>query len=95
MDSMHQLQRSLLFPIVEFLMRIDKDEFESVEFMASSGDASYATFKTKEGETKEKPIRIGGRYPLEDPEGWSPHAFIVKIAKKKDMTYKFTVSGLA
>jgi len=95
MDSMHQLQRSLLFPIVEFLMRIDKDEFESVEFMASSGDAAYATFKTKEGETKEKPIRIGGGYPLEDPEGWSPHAFIVKIAKKKDMTYKFTVSGLA
>eukprot|EP00979_Chaetoceros_neogracilis_P001437 scaffold249_cov262-Chaetoceros_neogracile.AAC.4 len=63
--------------------------------MASSGDAAYASFKTKEGETKEKPIRIGEGYPLEDPESWSSPAFIVKIAKKKDMTYKFAVSGLA
>ena len=82
-------------PYAEFLDRIDKGEVAFVEFMAPSGDAAYATFKTKEGETKEKPIRIGEGYPLEDPEGWSSPAFVIKIVKKKDVPYKFTVPGLA
>jgi len=80
---------------IEFLERIDKGEVEFVEFMAPSGDAAYATFKVKEGEIKEKPIRIGEGYPLEDPEGWSSPAFVVKIVKKKEVPYKFTVPGLA
>jgi len=82
-------------PYSEFLDRIDNGEVEFVEFMAPNGDAAYVTFKAKDGEAKQKPIRIGDGYPLEDPEGWSSPAFVVKIVKKKDVPYKFTVPALA
>jgi len=62
---------------------------------APSGDAAYVTFKAKDGEAKQKPIRIGEGYPIEDPEGWSSPAFVVKIVKKKDIPFKFTVAALA
>jgi hypothetical protein len=82
-------------PYSEFLDRIDKGEVEFVEFMAPSGDAAYVTFKAKDGEAKQTPIRIGEGYPIEDPEGWSSPAFVVKIVKKKDIPFKFTVAALA
>lgn len=82
-------------PYVDFLEKLDKGEVEFVEFMAPNGDAAYATFKPQEGENKEAPIRIGEGYPIEDPEGWSSPAFVVKSVKKKGVPYKFTVPELA
>jgi hypothetical protein len=84
----------------DFLIRLDANEVEFVEFMAPNGDAAYATFKPKVGadgvlETKEAPIRIGEGYPIEDPEGWSSPAFVVKSVAKKGVPYKFTVPLLA
>ncbi len=66
-------------PYSDFLRRLDADEIEFVEFMAPNGDAAYVTFKAKEGMEKSKPIRIGEGYPIEDPEGWSSPAFVVKV----------------
>jgi len=82
-------------PYVDFLKRLDDGDVEFVEFLAPNGDAAYATFKPKEGEEKSKPIRIGEGYPIEDPEGWSSPAFVVKSVKKKGVPYKFTVPALA
>lgn len=67
-------------PYIDFLKRLDSDEVEFVEFLAPNGDAAYVTFKAKEGEEKMKPIRIGEGYPIEDPEGWSSPAFVVKVS---------------
>jgi hypothetical protein len=83
-------------PYVEFLERLDKGEVEFVEFMAPNGDAAYVTFKSKEGgEIKERPIRIGEGYPIEDPEGWSSPSFVVKAVQKRGVPFKFTVPALA
>lgn len=82
-------------PYMEFLERMDKGEVEFVEFMAPNGDAAYVTFKSKEGEGKQKPIRIGDGYPIEDPEGWSSPSFVVKAVQKKGVPFKFTVPALA
>lgn len=86
-------------PYSEFLDRLDNGEVEFVEFMAPNGDAAYATFKptadADDKEVKQPPIRIGQGYPIEDPEGWSSPAFVVKIAKKRNLPYKFTVPMLA
>lgn len=79
-------------PYAEFLARMDKDEVEFVEFLAPNGDAAYVTFKPKEGESKEKPIRIGEGYPIEDPKGWSSPAFVVKSVEKKKVPYKVSFS---
>lgn len=85
----------------EFLARLDKGEVSFVEFMAPDGDEAYATFQTKgdggEAATvvKEKPIRIGEGYPVEDHGGWSSPAFVVKSVAKKGVPYKFTVRALA
>lgn len=67
-------------PYVDFLTKLDAGEVEFVEFLAPNGDAAYATFKAKDGEAKMKPIRIGEGYPIEDPEGWSSPAFVVKVS---------------
>ena len=77
----------------DFLTRLDANEVEFVEFMAPNGDAAYATFKPKAGadgvlEKKEAPIRIGEGYPIEDPEGWSSPAFVVKSVAKQGVPYK-------
>lgn len=69
-------------PYLDFLKSLDQGEVEFVEFLAPNGDAAYATFKAKEGEEKMKPIRIGEGYPIEDPEGWSSPAFVVKVSKR-------------
>jgi len=86
-------------PYAEFLTRMDKGEVLFVEFMAPSGDAAYVTFTDVKGEDgqmiKQLPIRIGEGYPIEDPEGWSSPAFVVKSVKKKGVPYKFTVPALA
>jgi len=79
----------------EFLERMDKEEVEFVEFLAPNGDVAYVTFKSKEGASKEKPIRIGEGYPIEDPKGWSSPAFVVKSVKKKGVPFKFTLPMLA
>lgn len=82
-------------PYQDFLKRLDAGEVEFVEFLAPNGDAAYATFKKNDGEGGDaKPIRIGEGYPIEDPEGWSSPAFVIKIVKKKGVAYKFTVPGL-
>lgn len=81
----------------DFLIRLDKDEVEFVEFLAPNGDAAYVTFKSTSetgAEEKMKPIRIGEGYPIEDPEGWSSPAFVVKAVKKRGVAYKFTVPML-
>eukprot|EP00580_Thalassiosira_gravida_P000170 CAMPEP_0201600184 /NCGR_PEP_ID=MMETSP0492-20130828/1353_1 /ASSEMBLY_ACC=CAM_ASM_000837 /TAXON_ID=420259 /ORGANISM="Thalassiosira gravida, Strain GMp14c1" /LENGTH=258 /DNA_ID=CAMNT_0048062901 /DNA_START=128 /DNA_END=904 /DNA_ORIENTATION=- len=44
--------------------------------------------------TESKPIRIGEGYPIEDPEGWSSPAFVIKAVAKKGVPYKFVVPGL-
>ena len=68
-----------------------------MQFLAPNGDAAYATFKSS-GDSKEsnsKPIRIGEGYPIEDPEGWSSPAFVIKAVAKKGVPYKFVVPGLS
>eukprot|EP00557_Chaetoceros_sp_GSL56_P008503 CAMPEP_0176488930 /NCGR_PEP_ID=MMETSP0200_2-20121128/6991_1 /TAXON_ID=947934 /ORGANISM="Chaetoceros sp., Strain GSL56" /LENGTH=143 /DNA_ID=CAMNT_0017885985 /DNA_START=189 /DNA_END=617 /DNA_ORIENTATION=+ len=82
-------------PYAEFLERLDRGEVEFVEFMAPNGDAAYVTFKSKEGAEKDKPIRIGDGYPIEDPEGWSSPSFVVKAVQKRNVPFKFTVPALA
>ncbi len=67
-------------PYSDFLSKLDANEVEFVEFLAPNGDAAYVTFKAKEGEEKMNPIRIGEGYPIEDPEGWSSPAFVVKVS---------------
>lgn len=77
--------------------KLNSDQVDFVEFLAPNGDAAYATFKSS-GEsgttTKSKPIRIGEGYPIEDPEGWSSPAFVIKAVAKKGVPYKFVVPGL-
>eukprot|EP00585_Thalassiosira_rotula_P006602 CAMPEP_0196133748 /NCGR_PEP_ID=MMETSP0910-20130528/2841_1 /TAXON_ID=49265 /ORGANISM="Thalassiosira rotula, Strain GSO102" /LENGTH=222 /DNA_ID=CAMNT_0041393499 /DNA_START=105 /DNA_END=773 /DNA_ORIENTATION=- len=55
-------------------------------------DASKVVSKTET--TNSKPIRIGEGYPIEDPEGWSSPAFVIKAVAKKGVPYKFVVPGL-
>mmetsp|Transcript_22752 Transcript_22752/g.27903 ORF Transcript_22752/g.27903 Transcript_22752/m.27903 type:complete len:186 (-) Transcript_22752:3421-3978(-) len=81
-------------PYVDFLKKLDEGDVEFVEFLAPNGDAAYATFKVKDGEKMMKPIRIGEGYPIEDPEGWSSPAFVIKSVKKKGVAYKFIVPML-
>ena len=80
-------------PFKDFLERIDEVEF--VEFLAPDGDAAYVTFKAKADEEKKKPIRVGQGFPVEQHDGWSSPAFVVKILQKRGIPYKFTVPGLA
>jgi hypothetical protein len=77
----------------EFAERLVKGEVKFVEFMAPDGDAAYVTFKG--GEASSKPIRIGEGYPIEQHDGWSSPAFVVRTVKNYNVPYKFTVPGLA
>ena len=63
-----------------------------MQFLAPNGDAAYATLKSESSNSK--PIRIGEGYPIEDPEGWSSPAFVIKAVAKKGVPYKFVVPGL-
>mmetsp|Transcript_16765 Transcript_16765/g.35209 ORF Transcript_16765/g.35209 Transcript_16765/m.35209 type:complete len:208 (-) Transcript_16765:344-967(-) len=78
----------------EFLEKLNADQVSYVEFLAPNGDAAYVTFKASETGKDVKPVRIGEGYPLEDPEGWSSPAFVVKAVAKKGVPYKFVVPGL-
>eukprot|EP00957_Ditylum_brightwellii_P196604 14979546-Ditylum_brightwellii.AAC.1 len=82
-------------PYKDFLAKLSAGEVEFVEFLAPDGDAAYATFTPKEGEAKEKPIRIGEGFPIEQHDGWSSPAFVVRSLKEKGVPYKFTVPALA
>jgi hypothetical protein len=79
----------------DFNQRLKSGEVEFVEFMAPDGDAAYATFKAKEGETKGSPIRIGEGYPTEQHDGYSSPMFCVRAVKNAGVPYKFTVPALA
>jgi hypothetical protein len=79
-------------PFLEFGARLQKGEVEFVEFLAPDGDAAYATFKT-DGEA-EAPIRIGEGFPIEQHDGYSSPAFVVRALKNYNVSYKFTVPGL-
>lgn len=85
----------------EFLDKLNSDQVTFVEFLAPNGDAAYATLKSSgtEGDGSDtkstnKPVRIGEGYPIEDPEGWSSPAFVIKAVAKKGVPYKFVVPGL-
>lgn len=82
-------------PFQEFLDKLNVDEVEFVEFLAPDGDAAYATFKANSEGEKQKPIRIGEGFPIEQHDGWSSPAFVVKALNKKGVPYKFSVPGLA
>ncbi len=85
----------------EFLEKLNANQVSFVEFLAPNGDAAYATFKSSGDNEKEnnnnsnKPIRIGEGYPIEDPEGWSSPAFVIKAVAKAGVPYKFVVPGLS
>jgi len=78
----------------EFLDKLGSDQVEFVEFLAPDGDAAYVTFKANAEGEKQKPIRIGEGFPIEQHDGWSSPAFVVKAVKKRGVPYKFTVPGL-
>jgi hypothetical protein len=82
-------------PYVEFCAKLKAGEVTFVEFMAPDGDAAYVTFKSKEGESKMDPIRIGQGYPIEQHDGYSSPLFVVRTVKNFGVPYKFTVPGLA
>lgn len=77
----------------EFLEKLNANQVTFVEFLAPNGDAAYATFKSENNNSK--PIRIGEGYPIEDPEGWSSPAFVIKAVAKAGVPYKFVVPGLS
>lgn len=83
-------------PFREFGEKLKNDQVAFVEFMAPDGDRAYVTFKpTREGEAIPKPIRIGDGYPIEQHDGWSSPAFVVRAVTRYNVPYKFTVPGLA
>ena len=77
----------------EFLEKLNADQVTFVEFLAPNGDKAYATFKSEDSNNS-NPIRIGEGYPIEDPEGWSSPAFVIKAVAKAKVPYKFVVPGL-
>jgi hypothetical protein len=79
----------------EFLEKLNANQVTFVEFLAPNGDAAYATFKSEDSNNPSKPIRIGEGYPIEDPEGWSSPAFVIKAVAKAGVDYKFVVPGLS
>ena len=81
-------------PYAEFLEKLNANQVTFVEFLAPNGDKAYATFKSEESNNS-KPIRIGEGYPIEDPEGWSSPAFVIKAVAKANVPYKFVVPGLS
>ena len=78
----------------EFLEKLSANQVTFVEFLAPNGDKAYATFKSEDS-SNSKPIRIGEGYPIEDPQGWSSPAFVVKAVAKAKVPYKFVVPGLS
>lgn len=79
-------------PFLEFGDRLTKNEVAFVEFLAPDGDVAYATF-TGEDE-KNKRIRIGEGFPIEQHDGYSSPMFVVRALNNKNVPYKFVVAGL-
>ena len=83
-------------PFLEFGQRLKQGEVAFVEFLAPDGDVAYVTFKTSGDEqTPSKPIRIGQGYPVEQHDGWSSPAFVVRALQNYNVPYKFTIPALA
>jgi hypothetical protein len=80
-------------PFLEFGSRLQKGQVAFVELYAPDGDVAYATFKSEDGKL-EKPIRIGQGFPIEQHDGYSSPAFVVRALKNYNVPYKFTVPGL-
>jgi hypothetical protein len=80
-------------PFLEFGSRLQKGQVAFVQFYAPDGDVAYATFKAPDG-TLETPIRIGQGFPIEQHDGYSSPAFVVRALKNYNVPYKFTVPGL-
>jgi hypothetical protein len=78
----------------EFNTRLKAGEVEFVEFLAPDGDKAYVTFKAKEGQAKQSPVRIGEGYPIEKHDGYSSPMFCVRAVKNAGVPYKFVVPGL-
>ena len=80
-------------PFLEFGSRLQRGQVAFVQFYAPDGDVAYATFKAADG-TLETPIRIGQGFPIEQHDGYSSPAFVVRALKNYNVPYKFTVPGL-
>ena len=69
--------------------RLQPDGVEFVQFLATSGDAVYATSKPKTGgeraasSSSKTFVRIGEGYSVEYPNGWSSPAFVINAVAKK------------
>ena len=80
-------------PFIEFGSRLQKGQVAFVEFYAPDGDVAYATMKSDDGKL-ENPIRIGQGFPIEQHDGYSSPAFVVRALKNYKVPYKFVVPGL-
>lgn len=78
----------------EFVKSLQNGEVSFVEFLAPAGDVAYVTFAAKDGGSQPAPIRIGEGYPIEQADGWSSPAFVVRTVKNAGVPYKFTVPAL-
>jgi hypothetical protein len=82
-------------PFREFGSRLQRGEVAYVEFYAPDGDVAYVTFRNAADGTKtEPPIRIGEGFPIEQHDGYSSPAFVVRALKNYNVPYKFVVPGL-
>lgn len=81
-------------PFLEFGSRLQKGDVAFVELFAPDGDVAYATLRNPEDGKDEKPIRIGEGFPIEQHDGYSSPAFVVRALKNYNVPYKFTVPGL-
>jgi hypothetical protein len=81
-------------PFVEFGSRLQRGEVDHVEFYAPDGDVAYVTFRKDGADTTEPPIRIGEGYPIEQHDGYSSPAFVIRALKNYNVPYKFIVPGL-
>mmetsp|Transcript_19446 Transcript_19446/g.29232 ORF Transcript_19446/g.29232 Transcript_19446/m.29232 type:complete len:171 (-) Transcript_19446:1144-1656(-) len=78
---------------IEFGERLKKGQVAFVKFYAPDGDKAYATFKTEDGKS-ETPIRIGEGFPIEQHDGYSSPAFVVRALQNFNVPYEFVVPGL-
>eukprot|EP00547_Thalassionema_nitzschioides_P005614 CAMPEP_0194214178 /NCGR_PEP_ID=MMETSP0156-20130528/15309_1 /TAXON_ID=33649 /ORGANISM="Thalassionema nitzschioides, Strain L26-B" /LENGTH=173 /DNA_ID=CAMNT_0038942397 /DNA_START=77 /DNA_END=598 /DNA_ORIENTATION=+ len=78
---------------IDFGERLRKGQVAFVKFYAPDGDKAYVTFKTEEGKTV-PPIRIGEGFPIEQHDGYSSPAFVVRALQNFDVPYEFVVPGL-
>lgn len=86
----------------DFLAKLGAGEVDFVKFYAPDGDVAYATLKSTSKNSEDgsevtslsKPIRIGEGYPIEQHDGWSSPAFVIRSVKDKGVPYKFVLPAL-